>query len=251
MSEDLRKTALVTGGSRGIGRTIAITLAESGMDIAINYFGEDNKGDAEELAETLTRDYGVAAEIFPCDVSDFDDVKEMVAAVKESFGRIDVLVNNAGITNDGLLMRMKESQFKSVIDVNLVGTFNCMRHVVPVMVKQRSGSIVNIASIVGIRGNAGQVNYSASKAGIIGMTKSAAKELGGRNITVNAVAPGFIETQMTAALGEEANEALAKSISLGRLGSTQDVANAVAFLAGDAATYITGQVLGVDGGMAL
>ena len=251
MPDEFQKTALITGASRGIGATIALTLAEAGMNIAINYVGDANKADAEELAETLTRDYGVAAEIFACDVSDFDAVKEMAKAVKDSFGRIDVLVNNAGITKDGLLMRMKEEQFKSVIDVNLIGTFNCMRHVAPIMIKQRYGHIVNIASIVGIYGNAGQVNYSASKAGIIGMTKSAAKELGSRNITVNAVAPGFIETQMTASLGDEAHEALEKNIALGRLGSTQDVANAVAFLASDSAAYISGQVLGIDGGMSL
>ena len=185
------------------------------------------------------------------DVAGFESAKDMVAAAVEQLGRLDVLVNNAGITQDGLLMRMSEEQFERVVDTNLGGTFNCMRHAVPIMCKQRYGRIVNISSVVGERGNAGQANYAASKAGIIGLTLATAKEIGGRGVTVNAVAPGFIETDMTAALDEKAVAALTGHISLKRLGAVDDVAAAVAFLASDDASYITGQVLGVDGGISL
>lgn len=245
------RVAIVTGAARGIGAEVARVLAREGCNVVINHHSDSSRDLARSLAAEIEREHGVSAVAWCCDVADFNAVKEMVAGVKERFGCIDVLVNNAGITADGLLMRMKEEQFASVIDTNLGGAFNCMRHVVPVMVKQRSGRIINISSVVGIYGNAGQVNYSASKAGIIGMTKSAAKELGGRNITVNAVAPGFIETAMTEALDDSASQALSGRIALGRLGSTSDVAEAVAFLACGASSYITGQVLGVDGGMSL
>lgn len=251
MSQIETPVALVTGAAQGIGAATALRLAEEGFVTVINHHSASSKQQAEELAETLERTCNIPTMVIQVDVADFDSVKTMVEAIKERFGRIDVLVNNAGITRDGLLMRMKEDQFDAVVDTNLGGAFHCMRHVVPLMVKQRSGRIINISSVVGIYGNAGQVNYAASKAGIIGMTKSAAKELGGRGITVNAVAPGFIETAMTAALDEKASEALTERISLGRLGRPEDVASAVAFLAGSNAAYITGQVLGVDGGLSL
>lgn len=250
-AESTTRVALVTGAAKGIGAQIAAQLAEDGFNVVINYRSESSAQLAEELAETLERDFNVEAMAVQCDIVDFEAVKEMTATVKDRFGRIDVLVNNAGITKDGLLMRMSEEQFEGVIDTNLGGAFNCMRHIAPIMIKQRQGSIINISSVVGIYGNAGQVNYAASKAGIIGMTKAAAKELGSRNITVNAVAPGFIETDMTAALGEKAFDALKDRITLGRIGSTQDVANAVSFFASQDSSYVTGQVLAVDGGISL
>lgn len=251
MSEATNKVALVTGGNQGIGAAVSTRLASDGFFVVINHHSDSSKQAAEELAETLEREYNVETMVVQADVSDFEAVKDMVASVKERFGRVDVLVNNAGITRDGLVMRMSSEQFDSVIDTNLGGAFNCLRHVVPIMVKQRSGRIINISSVVGVHGNAGQVNYSASKAGMIGMTKSAAKELGGRNITVNAVAPGFIETAMTAQLDEKANAALTDRIALNRLGQANDVAACVSFLASDDASYVTGQVLGVDGGISL
>lgn len=251
MDEINQRVALVTGAAQGIGAAVAEQLAANGFAVVVNHHSDSSAQAAKDLADRLAAAYGVPARAAQCDVADFDAVKQMVADVKDEFGRIDVLVNNAGITRDGLLMRMKEDQFQAVIDTNLGGAFNCMRHVVPLMTKQRYGRIVNISSVVGVYGNAGQVNYSASKAGIIGMTKSAAKELGSRNITVNAVAPGFIETAMTAALDGNAQEALTGRIAAGRLGQPQDVANAVAFLASEEASYITGQVLGVDGGISL
>lgn len=244
-------SAIVTGATRGIGEACCIHLAKDGYDIAVNHHSESSKEAAQALCAKLHDEFGVDAIAVQGDVSSFDDAKQMVDEAMEHFGQIDVLVNNAGITRDGLLMRMKEDQFESVIDTNLGGAFNCMRHVAPIMVKARSGSIVNISSVVGVYGNAGQVNYSASKAGIIGLTKSAAKELGGRGVRVNAIAPGFIETAMTENLGEKAQAALESSIALKRLGSPDDVANAVSFLASDAASYITGQVLEVSGGIAL
>lgn len=245
------RVALITGANQGIGAAIATELASRGINVVINFRSDGKREMAEELAETLERDFQIRAMPYQADVSDFDQVKDMVSAVKENFGRIDILINNAGITRDGLVMRMSADQFDSVIDANLGGTFNCLRHVVPIMVKQRFGRIINISSVVGIYGNAGQVNYSASKAGIIGLTKSAAKELGGRNITVNVIAPGFIETAMTAELDEKANSALTERIALNRLGRPEDVALTAAFLASDDASYITGQVLGVDGGISL
>lgn len=246
-----RKVALVTGAAQGIGAAVATRLAQEGCAVVINYHSASSEDKATALANELLEKYGSPCSAVQCDVSDFEAVKQMVSEIKDTYGHIEILVNNAGITRDGLLMRMKEDQFESVIDTNLGGVFNCMRHVVPIMTKQRYGRIVNISSIVGVYGNAGQVNYSASKAGIIGMTKSAAKELGSRNITVNAVAPGFIETAMTADLDEKANEALTSRIAVGRLGSPEDIANAVSFLVSEDASYITAQVLGVDGGMSL
>lgn len=246
-----QRVALVTGATRGIGEACARRLAKEGFNVAVNYRSDASKAAAEELCEDLTSTYGVQAACVHGDVSGFQSAKDMVEAVVERLGGLHVLVNNAGITADGLIMRMGEEQFESVLDTNLGGTFNCMRHAVPIMVKQRYGRIINISSVVGLRGNAGQANYAASKAGIVGLTLSVAKEIGGRGITVNAVAPGFIETSMTAALGEKAATALSERIALKRLGKAEDVAAAVAFLASDDAAYITGQVLGVDGGISL
>ena len=243
-----KRVALVTGASRGIGRAIALRLAEDGCFVIINYRGAKEK--AEEVkAEIENR--GGEAMLYPCDVADFEACGAMFQDVIQTIGRIDVLVNNAGIVKDGLLMAMKEEDFSKVVDVNLKGTFHCIRHAARQMIRQRSGRIVNMASVVGIQGNAGQANYAASKAGIIGLTKAAARELAGRGITVNAVAPGFIETDMTDAMTESAKEAVQKQIPLGSFGQPEDVAEAVAFLASEKAGYITGQVLSVDGGMAM
>ena len=238
----MNKTAVITGGGTGIGRAISLKLAEDGFNIAVNCL-ESLLPQAQAVAEEC-RARGVDA-----DVSKFDACAEMVKAVQERFGSVDVLVNNAGITRDGLIARMSEDQYDSVVNVNQKGVFNMIRHVTPVMMKQRSGRIVSMASVSGLYGNAGQLNYSASKAAIVGMTKTAARELGGRGITVNAVAPGFIQTDMTAKLSDKAKEAILGGVALKRMGQPEDVANAVAFLASDAAGYITGQVLVVDGGM--
>ena len=250
MSEETRRVALVTGSSRGIGAAIARAFAAEGCNVAINHASASSAEAAQALAEEVAREYGVQAWVMPADVSDFEEAAQLISRVKEECGRLDVCVNNAGITRDGLLARMKEADFDRVIEVNLKGAFNCMRHAAPVMMKQRFGSIVNVSSVVGLQGNAGQVNYAASKAGIVGMTKIAAKELAGRNIRVNAVAPGFIQTDMTAALSERVVEGARGRIALGTFGQPEDVAAAVAFLAGPQAKYITGQVLSVDGGMA-
>ena len=242
------KTAVVTGGSRGLGRAVCLELARGGANVALCCAG--NEAAASETV-TACEALGAKALAVRCNVADAGEVKALMDAALQSFGRIDILVNNAGITRDGLLMMMKEDDFDAVLDTNLKGTFLAMRAVARTMVKQRYGRIVNLSSVVGLRGNAGQVNYAASKAGVIGMTKSLAKELAGRNITVNAVAPGFIETDMTAALPEAARAAALGAIPMARLGAPEDVARAVAFLASDEAAYITGQVLAVDGGMSM
>ena len=242
------KTAVVTGGSRGIGRAICLELAQSGANVVLCYAG--NEGAAQETVAACEA-AGARALAVRCDVSDAQQVKGLMDAALQTFGRIDILVNNAGITRDGLLMTMKEGDFDAVVDTNLKGTFLCMKAAARPMMKQRYGRIVNVSSVVGLRGNAGQVNYAASKAGVIGMTKSVAKELASRGVTANAVAPGFIDTDMTAALPDSARTALLAAIPLQRLGAAEDVAKAVAFLASDAASYMTGQVLAVDGGMAM
>lgn len=242
------KVAIVTGGTRGIGRAIALKLADKGANIVINYRNSDKE--AEEL-KAILEGKGVKVLTVKCDISNFEDSKNLMNKCKEVFGKIDILVNNAGITKDTLIMRMKEEDFDNVIDVNLKGTFNCAKHASAIMLKQRFGKIINMTSVVGIAGNAGQVNYAASKAGVIGLTKSLAKELGSRGITVNAVAPGFINTDMTASLSEKVKEEASKNIPLKRLGDPEDVANLVGFLASDAANYITGQVINVDGGMVM
>ena len=240
------KVAMITGATRGIGKQIALTLANEGYNIVLNYRTEN-----DEL-ENLKKEIGannVEVLAVQGDVSNFEDCENVVKETIEKFGRIDVLVNNAGITKDMLLARMKEEDFKQVIDVNLVGTFNVTKNVISYMMKARSGRIINISSVVGISGNAGQSNYAASKAGIIGFTKSLAKEVASRNILVNAIAPGFIQTSMTDVLKDEIKEEIAKAIPLKRMGTADDVANLVRFLASEDSSYITGQVINVDGGM--
>lgn len=242
------KTAIVTGGSRGIGRAVSLLLAREGANVAIVYAG--NTAAAEETkqqAEAL----GAAAAVFQCDVADEQAVTDMVKAVKTQFGSVDILVNNAGITRDGLLMRMKEADWQAVLDTNLTGVYHCTKAVSKLMMKQRHGAVINLSSVVGETGNAGQANYAAAKAGIIGFTKAVAKELASRNIRVNAVAPGYVETDMTAGLPDSAKEDMLRSIPLGRPATADDVAQAVLFLASDQARYITGQVLNVDGGMVM
>lgn len=240
------KCALITGATRGIGKQIAITLAKQGYNIALNYRKENEE---LENSKKEIEEIGVQVLAVKGDVANFENCENFVKQVIERFGQIDVLVNNAGITKDMLLMRMKKEDFEQVIDTNLVGTFNVTKNVVPYMMKARSGRIINISSVVGISGNAGQTNYSASKAGIIGFTKSLAKEIASRNILVNAVAPGFIETNMTDVLKDDVKQEIAKNIPLKRMGTAQDVANVVKFLASDDSSYITGQVINVDGGM--
>lgn len=242
----MSKVALITGATRGIGKQIAIKLAKEGYNIAINYRKEN-----EELENTKREieEQNVKCLAVQGDVSNFEDTKRFVDEVINEFGAIDVLVNNAGITKDMLILRMQKEDFESVINVNLTGTFNVTKNVVPYMMKKRSGRIINISSVVGISGNAGQTNYSASKAGIIGFTKSLAKEVASRNILVNAVAPGFIETDMTSILKDDVKAEIAKNIPLKRMGKAEDVANVVKFLASDDSSYVTGQVLQVDGGM--
>lgn len=242
----MAKVALITGATRGIGKAIAIRLANAGFDIALNYRKEN-----DDLTNTKSEIEKAGVDCLPVqgDISSFEDCERIAKEIFDKFGKIDVLVNNAGITKDMLLMRMKPEDFLSVVDVNLIGTFNMTRNVVPYMVKARSGKIVNISSVVGIEGNAGQTNYAASKAGIIGFTKSLARELGSRNILVNAVAPGFIETDMTAILSDSVRDEIAKKISLRRMGSAEDVAGVVEFLCGEASSYVTGTVIPVTGGL--
>ena len=242
------KVALVTGASRGIGRQIAIALAEEGAYVIVNYNGSEAA--AKEVVDTITA-AGGSAECVQCTVGDFEAVQNMIKDLHKKLGHIDILVNNAGITRDGLLMAMKEEDFDAVIETNLKGSFNTMRHIARYMMKQKGGSIINISSVSGILGNPGQMNYCASKAGVIGMTKSMARELASRKIRVNAVAPGFVETEMTEKITDAAREAGLAQIPLGRFGQTEEIANAVVFLASDKAAYITGQVLCVDGGMAM
>lgn len=242
------KTALVTGASRGIGRAIALCLAAEGARVAINYAG--NVKAAEEVKAAIEAAGGTAI-LCQADIADSSAVEAMVANVVKEFGTIDILVNNAGITRDSLLMRMKDEDFTKVLNTNLKGVFYCTKAVSKLMMKKRSGRIVNMASVVGLVGNAGQTNYAAAKAGVIGFSKSAAKELASRGITVNVVAPGFIGTDMTAGLPESVKEKMLTDIPLGRMGEAEDVANAVLFLASDQASYITGQVVNVDGGMVM
>ena len=242
------KVALVTGGSRGIGRAIALKLAENGADVAINYAG--NTAAAEEVKAAIEQ-MGRKALLIQCSVADTDGVQAMVNQVVKELGRLDILVNNAGITRDGLLMRMKEADWDDVMNTNLKGVYNCSKAGMRTMMKQKSGRIVNMASVVGEMGNAGQANYAAAKAGVIGFTKSLAKEVASRGITVNAIAPGFIATDMTRVLSDDQKAEMARTIPLGRAGQPEDVANAVLFLASEGAAYITGQVLNVDGGMVM
>ena len=242
----MTKNALVTGASRGIGRSIAIQLAEEGYNVAVNYAG--NREKAEAVVEEV-KAKGVESLAIQANVANGDEVKAMIKEVVNQFGTVDVLVNNAGITRDNLLMRMKESEWDDVIDTNLKGVFNCIQKVTPQMLRQKSGSIINLSSVVGAVGNPGQANYVATKAGVIGLTKSAAKELASRNITVNAVAPGFIVSDMTDALSDDLKDQMLQQIPLARFGEDTDIANTVAFLASDKAKYITGQTIHVNGCM--
>lgn len=242
------KVALVTGGARGIGRAIALELARGGATVIINYNGSQDK--AMDLKQEIESNGG-RAEIYQCNVSDFAKCEELIQGIVKQFGSLDILVNNAGITKDGLLMKMSEEDFDKVIDINLKGAFNTIRFASRQMLKQRSGRIINLSSVVGVAGNAGQANYASSKAGIIGLTKAAAKEMASRGITVNAIAPGFIETDMTEVLPDKVKEASVAQIPLGRFGKPEDVARLAAFLASEAAGYITGQVIHVDGGMVM
>ena len=242
------KIAIVTGGSRGIGKEICLKFASLGANLVINYIGdktqaEDTKAECEKL--------GAKVALSEVDVSKMADCEKLFQTAMDTFGRVDILVNNAGITRDNLLMRMSEEEFDAVIAVNLKGTFNCMKQAARPMMKQKYGKIINMASVVGVTGNAGQVNYAASKAGVIGMTKSMAKELANRGVTVNAIAPGFIRTAMTDVLSDDVKAEITRVIPMGVMGETEDVANLAAFLASDASRYITGQVINVDGGMVM
>ena len=240
------KTALITGGSRGIGKAIAVAMAQQGADIAVVYSGNE-KAAQETIDELCT--LGVRAESYSCNVADFEEVAETVKKIVSHFGTIDILVNNAGITRDNLILMMKKQDFDEVIDTNLKGAFYMTNQVSGVMLRKKKGRIINITSVSGMMGNAGQANYAASKAGVIGLTKTTAKELASRGITCNAIAPGFVETDMAKKLGEEKLAEAKKAIPLGRLGQPEDIANAAVFLAADSASYITGVVLKVDGGL--
>ncbi|MDK7282714.1 3-oxoacyl-[acyl-carrier-protein] reductase [Staphylococcus pettenkoferi] len=242
----MSKNVLVTGASRGIGRSIALQFAEEGYNVAVNYAG--NKDKAEAVVEEI-KGKGVESFAIQANVANGDEVKAMIKEVVSTFGSIDVLVNNAGITRDSLLMRMKEQEWDDVIDTNLKGVFNCIQKVTPQMLRQKSGSIINLSSVVGSVGNPGQANYVATKAGVVGLTKSTARELASRNITVNAVAPGFIVSDMTDALSDDLKEQMLDQIPLKRFGKDQDIADTVTFLASDKAKYITGQTIHVNGGM--
>lgn len=242
------KTAVVTGGSRGIGKAIALRLAEDGADIAVVYAG--NEAAANETCESI-RQLGRKAAAFCCDVSDFAQTERLVADITAEFGGIDILVNNAGITRDGLILSMTEEDFDRVVDTNLKGAFNMIKHTYRQFMKKRSGRIINITSVSGIMGNAGQANYSSAKAGMIGLTKTAARELAARNVTCNAIAPGFIDTEMTAVLSDKVKDAAVASIPMKRMGFPRDIANLAAFLAGDEAGYITGEVIRIDGGLCM
>lgn len=247
----LSKTALITGASQGLGAAMAERLARDGFNVAINCRGQQEVDNGGLAVKANCEAYGVKAECFIADVTSFDACKDMVKAVKDCFGSIDVLVNNAGITRDGLLARMGEDQFDMVIEVNLKSVFNMTRHVSGIMIKQRGGRIINVSSVAGLYGNPGQFNYAASKAGIVGMTLTAAKELGARNITVNAIAPGFIETPMTEVLDEKVKQDAMQSVALKRFGKPEEVAGAVSFLASEDSSYISGQVIVIDGGMVM
>jgi len=242
------KIALVTGAARGIGKEIALTLAGSGATVIVNYNGSKERAEAvvSEIKEN-----GGEAEAIQCNVADFEASETMIKDVLARYGRVDILVNNAGITKDNLIMRMSEADYDAVLDTNLKGAFNMIRHLSRAFLKQRSGKIINISSVSGVMGNAGQSNYSASKAGLIGLTKSVARELASRNVCVNAVAPGFIATEMTEVLSEDYMNKMKEMIPLGKLGNTKDIANMVLFLAGNQSDYITGQVIHVDGGMVM
>ena len=242
------KIALVTGAARGIGKEIALTLASNGATVIVNYNGSKER--AEAVVSEIKANGG-EAEAIQCNVADFEASEAMIKDVLAKYGKVDILVNNAGITKDNLIMRMSEADYDAVLDTNLKGAFNMIRHLSRAFLKQRSGKIINISSVSGVMGNAGQSNYSASKAGLIGLTKSVARELASRNVCVNAVAPGFIETEMTEVLSEEYMNKMKEMIPLGKLGSTKDIANLVLFLAGNQSDYITGQVMHVDGGMVM
>ncbi len=242
------KIALITGASRGIGRQIAISMAKQGAAVIVNYNG--SREAAEKVVDTIA-EAGGRAEMYACDVSDYEAVAGMFQYITDKYNRLDILVNNAGITRDGLMLKMTEEDFSKVIDINLKGTFYCMKHSQKMMLRQRSGRIINLASVVGLHGNAGQANYAASKAGIIGLTKAAAKEVAGRGITVNAIAPGYIDTDMTQVLSDTVREKVIAQVPLGRMGNVNDIADTAVFLASDMASYITGQVISVDGGMSI
>lgn len=242
------RVALVTGAGRGIGRAIALKLASEGAIVIVNYNGSESK--AKEVV-SLIEEKGGKAEAFQCNVADFSACGQMMESIIEKYGHLDILVNNAGITKDNLLIKMSEEEFDAVIDTNLKGAFHCMKHVSRQMVKQRSGRIINISSVSGVSGNAGQTNYSASKAGIIGMTKTVAREMAARGITVNAIAPGFIQTDMTEVLSDKIKESILEKIPMKQFGEPEDIADTALFLASDQAKYITGQVICVDGGMVM